>query len=299
MIKFELEKLMLEISSLCNYECEGCPNLLLPRGKGNMDVGLLKKIINETKDHVKKLILWNYGEPFMHPKIVDILNYLGKYPAIKIISTNGSQFYKFESLDFIKNIDVLVISVNGITQDVYSKHQAKGELLEVLAQTSRVTQYLKNSNTKVVLQMVANSYNIHQIPLLKSFAKKYNFDEVSIKSFNVMNGSEETFSKYVPTGTIYSRYKKKISQKKTMFKSDFCQSGMVINWNGEINLCCWDYQGRKIIGNAYKQNVRDVWKDPENVRLRDSIRKGEDLSFCMQCSNNRIIEKWEVNNNQG
>lgn len=278
------EKVMVEVSSICNYKCEGCPNLNLPRGNNNMDPELFYKIFDEIKFKTKKAMLWNFGEPLIHPEIENMLDYISSHPIFKVLSTNGALLSKFESYEFLKSLDVLVVSINGFTEETYAIHQKGGYLKNVEKSLPKLIQTLKNSKTVVNLQTVLHKGNLHEIDLVEKFAKKYAFDEYTIKSFNVMDSNEETHNKYVPNEAQYSRY-----SENQRIKSDFCKKGLVINWNGEVNPCCWDYKGENIIGNVNETSIYDVWKS--NNKFREEIDNGKYLPICNNCFDSRTIKK--------
>ncbi|MFH1650047.1 MAG: radical SAM protein [Candidatus Woesearchaeota archaeon] len=287
-----LRKLMIEISSRCNYTCEGCPNLDLPRGKGNMNSGLFKQIFDEVGNKVEKVMLWNYGEPLGHPEIETMLTYANQFSAVKVLSTNGSYFGRFRQLDFLRTLDVLVVSINGLDQETYSFHQKGGILQNVIAGTKRVCDYLKDSNTITVFQTVVNRRNLAQVPRIDEFARALGFKEVTLKSFNVMDDSDATFDRFVPAVTGFTRYDGHKDKRISTEKSTFCQDGLVINWNGEVNPCCWDYKGTHILGSVLTDTISNIWDNSKP--LRDSLAHGTNLDICGNCEVNRSIARWQI-----
>ena len=58
----------------------------------------------------------------------------------------------------------------------------------------------------------------------------------------------------------------------------------VIDVEGNIVLCCNDYKGKHIMGNVMERHLYDIWKDPNNVWLRNKIYRGSlDLKICQEC----------------
>lgn len=58
----------------------------------------------------------------------------------------------------------------------------------------------------------------------------------------------------------------------------------VINTFGDVILCCNDFHGRYVSGNISDRHLVEIWRDPENVRLRKRIYKGYyELPICRNC----------------
>ena len=98
----------LELTNKCNFHCEFCPSDSQTRLHGYMDLSLAKKIFNEISE--KKLVsqvhLHLMGEPTLHPKLNEILNYARDKNVIINLTTNGSTLVK-------KKVPTLLESISG------------------------------------------------------------------------------------------------------------------------------------------------------------------------------------------
>ncbi|MHC4487647.1 MAG: radical SAM/SPASM domain-containing protein [Planctomycetota bacterium] len=58
----------------------------------------------------------------------------------------------------------------------------------------------------------------------------------------------------------------------------------VINTFGDVILCCNDFHSRYISGNIMTRHLSEIWQDPQNIKLRKRIYKGNfDLPICQNC----------------
>ncbi|MBF0541171.1 MAG: SPASM domain-containing protein [Nitrospirae bacterium] len=58
----------------------------------------------------------------------------------------------------------------------------------------------------------------------------------------------------------------------------------VLNSNGDVILCCNDYQNSHICGNILERSLTEIWQDKKNINLRRRIFKGYfDLPICKNC----------------
>ena len=84
--------LLFELTNKCNFHCTFCPSDSQTRDIGSMDVELVKRLYEEAADkRIDSVVnLHLMGEPTLHPKLIEILNF-GASKNIKTgLVTNGS-----------------------------------------------------------------------------------------------------------------------------------------------------------------------------------------------------------------
>lgn len=138
--------------------------------------------------------------------------------------------------------------------------------------------------------------NMDQLSQLESFGKEHGFDEVVLKSFNVMDHKEETLKKYVPDIKKFSRYADgSLKNAPTLNNTDFpCLNWFVINNDGSVNPCCWDYKGEFVFGNVNIEGVKGVWNNYRSEKNRKDIKEGRFLNICGDCTTNTDIARFNL-----
>lgn len=289
----KLQRLNLELTSRCNYACVGCPTHELIRGKGSIDSRLYKKVFDEVGNDIDRVFLWGYGEPLLHPQATELIRYAGErdFSARKVLSTTGWKLEDLSDIEALTKLDELIISINGLTPEVYAKHQINGDLEKVLRGVERISPMLADSNTRFIMQIVAHKGNLVELPAAEKFARRYGFDMLVVKSFNVMDRTSETFDRFVPIGTRYSRYSKGLNDPAKVPESGIypCEEAMVINWDGSVNPCCWDYKGEYNFGNVGDNGVYSVWNNSFYKQHQENIRKNKFLDICVDCANSKTV----------
>jgi radical SAM protein with 4Fe4S-binding SPASM domain len=289
-MKNKLKRLNLELSAHCSYTCVGCPNTYMERKKGYMSEELFKNIIDEIDGTVEEIFLWNYGESLLNPHISDIIKYSGNKQIKTILSTTGHTLSDREDISFLTYIDELILSINGFDDETYLFHQKNGNFEKIKQGLERIMPSLQNSDSSYILQTVINSKNIDQIKIAKEFAKQFGFKKLLLKSFNVMDNNQSTFDIFVPNQQKFSRY----GDIKKRRKEEPCLEGMVINWNGDVNPCCWDYEGKIILGNVKDSGVFGVWDSQNMEKSHNTIKNKEYYPICIDCRAGKIIEEWNI-----
>ncbi|MBF0567407.1 MAG: radical SAM protein [Nitrospirae bacterium] len=125
--------IFLETNATCNLRCKRCDRkkILEAREMPHMPIDLFKEIINDlnTLENFKALILHNYGEPFLHKDIYDMLLYTRhSAPFINTyISTNGLLIDSEEKQRIVANtVDQIVFSIDGSSEASYIQYRQGG-----------------------------------------------------------------------------------------------------------------------------------------------------------------------------
>ncbi|MEB2308208.1 MAG: radical SAM protein [Candidatus Brocadiaceae bacterium] len=115
-----------DIVGFCNAKCPYCHSGIHRIGRGNkIPVELFEKTLMKLLD--KNVItkgtvisLYSWGEPFLYNEIHNIINCINKLDLKYAVSTNASQV-PFIDKAFVKNLDHIVFSMPGFSQESYSR----------------------------------------------------------------------------------------------------------------------------------------------------------------------------------
>jgi len=84
-------------------------------------------------------------------------------------------------------------------------------------------------------------------------------------------------------------------------KRNFCSridDCMTILVDGSVALCCWDYEGRVILGNLKNSTIKEVWVGEELKKVREALknRDWKNLPLCVNCDfiNQNIIYRQAI-----
>jgi len=135
----QIPRLFIEPTVLCNLDCyksvcNKASGIFETRSDKMMDLELFKHIVDQTGSRLTRLDLFNYGESFVNPQAVDMIEYFkNKYPAPYLyVSTNGMMLDE-EKIDRIvaAGIDEITFSVDGADQETYGKYRIGGSFKHV------------------------------------------------------------------------------------------------------------------------------------------------------------------------
>lgn len=286
----------IEVSRVCNLKCHACPmGSNKVKNKKLMSYNDFKKIIKLVNRSVKEISLFNFGEPLLNPHIIKMIKF-AKDNGIKIINlhSNGLLLNKELSQGLIESgLDNISVSIDGVSNETYTKYRVGGDLNKLLKNIREFVGIKKDMGVKkpiIEAQLVIMKHNENEIDKFSEICKDIGVDRVVYKTFNAdMSGYEDrnTNSKFIPTNIKYSRYKTtKAKEIDNCYKLDHCMwpwENLVVNANGDIALCCNDYNADYKLGNILKD---DNWWDIENRRKlqNDMIRDKSKIKICKHCS---------------
>ena len=122
--------LNIEPTNACNAKCYYCPNgeVVMNQGVSFLDINDYKRIIDQIKSH--KLIMLNFhkdGEPLLHKKLPDMVDYAKEKNAADVIhlNTNGILINNKVGRGIIeRGIDDITVSIDAANKNTYQ--QLKG-----------------------------------------------------------------------------------------------------------------------------------------------------------------------------
>jgi hypothetical protein len=152
-------RLVLEPTIKCNIRCtnETC-NIANDaafhlRREDFMAWPLYCKLIDEVGPHIKNLYFYNYGEPFAHPKALDMLAYAKKVnPSVQVTtSTNGILLAREGLPERIVDeglVDWICFTIGGIDQETYGRYHKAGSYEKAMTGMRRLVEAKRRAGKK-------------------------------------------------------------------------------------------------------------------------------------------------------
>lgn len=286
--------LSIEPTTACNLRCPECPSGLrsFSRATGTMKVGFLDDIVGELSDTLLFLILYFQGEPFIHPRFLDMVHLAHQKNIYTITSTNGHFLDEHNAhLTVESGLDRLIISLDGSTQEVYETYRKAGDLSQVLDGTANLVaakKKLRANNPHIIFQTLVLETNRHQIPDIYRLAKKLGVNEVKLKTAQFYDYTyghplmpkDDQYSRYQqnPDGTYRLKYKLQ-NQCWKMWHS------AVVTWDGKVVPCCFDKDAKHLMGDLSQMPFSSIWASDTYHNFRTTILKGRShIDICTNCS---------------
>ncbi|MBN2067467.1 MAG: SPASM domain-containing protein [Candidatus Diapherotrites archaeon] len=302
-------KLSLDPTSICQLKCPLCPTGQgsNARSRGRMEFSSYKKLVDEIAPFLYEIDLNNWGEPFLNKDLIKMIGYAHKKRIRTSVNTNlNVALSESDAEKLVKSgLDVLYISMDGITQKTYEKYRVGGNLQTVwdnIALVSGKKKELGLKKPRIFWQFLVSRFNEHELPELQAVKERLGVDELVIGFLRSDMGKEiftpdrekvESLKKWLPKNESLSRYDYK--EKKRKLQKGFCHFlwfVSVVNWNGSVSPCCASYNEKLDFGNAFKEGFKTVWNNEKYVAARKAVasRKPESKTVCDNCIKTGFID---------
>jgi len=296
--------MMVEPSTFCNLRCTLCPVTIgLDRPTGNMEMDIFKKLIQEVGEYIFTLLLWDWGEPFMNPRIYDMITLAKEHNIKTITSTNGHIFENKEHADRVirSGLDTVIFAIDGIHQDTYEIYRQGGKLQSALKGIENIVAGKRELNSKtpyVVFRFIVMGQNEHEIPQLKKLAESLGVDALALKTLNaasqdpyfvIESPKREDYKYLLPENIKYRRFKFGPEGLQSIrLKRNPCRNMWntpCVHWNGTITPCTYDPRDQYVLGDLRKNSFKEIWNGKEYRKMRKQFRsEWEKINLCTECS---------------
>ena len=253
---------------------------------------LFKKIIDENAAELTYLHLYFQGEPYLHPQFLELVKYANDQKVFTATSTNAhylSEQNVGKTLD--SGLKQLIVSMDGITQEVYQDYRIGGSLSKVQEGLKLLIEKRaerKQLYPRVILQFLVTGKNEHQLNQLKSWASEMKVDELQLKStqiYDFENGSE-----LIPSEEKYSRYELGKNGKWKLKKAieNKCWrmwQGAVVTWDGRVVPCCFDKDAEHVMGQINYTPMAEIWQNSNYQQFRKQLLSDRrEIEMCKNCT---------------
>ena len=262
--------LEIETTNLCQLACPFCPHHKMERKKGIMTWDVLKKTIEEAKGKTKTCYMHQIGEPLIHPNQVDMIKYVHDAGIRVSISTNAMLLdIAMTKRLFNSGLDELTLAIDSLKPETYAKLRVKGDFQRVIRNIDLCLEYAggltayRIESPVIEVQVIVTKDNVSEIPAFKAkyepmLSRIGNGSYLRIKQFS-------TFAGRVPDMSPEPSKPLRFTCKKLW-------THIGIQWNGDMSLCCRDYDSEMIVGNIMNQTIEEVWNSDDYNKLRQYHR---------------------------
>lgn len=284
----------IEPTTSCNLRCPECPSGLrsFTRPTGMLDDKLYKQVIDELSETLLYLIFYFQGEPYLHPKFLDLVRYAANKGIYTATSTNAHYLNDTNAKKTVESgLDRMIISIDGTTQEVYEQYRIGGNLSKVIEGTKNIVHWkreLKSKTPHIIFQFLVVKPNEHQLEEVRQLAKEVGVDEVAFKTAQIYD--YEHGSNLIPSIDKFSRYKQTLDgtyqiKNKLLDNCWKMWHSCVITWDGLVVPCCFDKDGEYRLGDLKKQTFKELWQSKPYKDFRKSLTNARaEIEMCKNCT---------------
>ncbi len=261
----------IETTNKCNAACTICPRPTMKRAKGVMRQDIFERLVAECAEgRCRVLRLYNFGEPLMDPDLPARIEFAKRSGVRRVkIFTNGSLLSGERAERLLESgLDEIKISIDGADPEEFARLR-KGLRLEKIVENVRRFVEMRTASGRgrsplVVATCTQTSDREGTERLLRGVV-----DRIDYAPFHNWTGSLSALAR--------PRARKPCSRVWQTF---------TVHWNGDVALCCLDFDGREILGNVEKSSIREIRQSPRYRELRrlHALSRQDEIPLCRECT---------------
>jgi radical SAM protein with 4Fe4S-binding SPASM domain len=257
-------------STICNLRCPNCEaHDQKTHEKRMLDFKDFKTIINKIKKHCIRVSLYDTGEPLLNKNIYRMIKYVSDINISTLISTNLTIFETHKNLQALSEsrLTVLAVSIDGITQETYSKYRIRGDVSIVKQALEAIIKHKKKNGDRWPLtdaQIIRFKHLENQKDGIERYLSDIGVDQITWK--------EDTWG--------FNPIDSDINHKENKSRGCFwLYMGPMIRPDGNVYPCCGLGFGRFPYGNIFKDNLSEIWNNRYYRFSRILFQKGPNLEY--------------------
>ena len=285
----------IEVAAICDLACPFCFREFIVTPDKIIEDKFCYNLIDQAAEMNVPSIKFNWrGEPLLHPKIYEYINYAKKKGILEtIINTNATNLTEENSKKLIQSgLDLIIYSFDGGTKKTYEKMRPgrfkPNSFEKVYGNIKNFKKVRDKLNSKfpfTKIQMILTKETIYEVDSFFNNFENY-VDNVSCNQYTERGGDISDLnnlekSKYknllkkhkLPMNTPYMKdIEGNISVSKGRLPCKQPYQRLLVTYEGKVGMCCYDWGARHTIGYASKTALNNL-KDYSNIS--DSIKKNK------------------------
>ena len=270
--------LLIEPVSACNLRCPFCfqtdKSFTKKPFMGVIDFDFFKKIVDQADElGVGAITIASRGEPTMHKKYSEMLEYMNQKQNIFEIKSNTNGTYLTENIChaiFKNEMTQIVISSDHYIKEDYERLRLGSNFEKVVKNVDMLfkirKRYYPNSSTEIRISGIDNERNL---------------DRKKFKDFWIKRCD------HVSAGFPLERWNTYENEVSTDVK-DPCENlwdRMYVWFDGKVNPCDADYKSYLSYGNANDYNLKELWNSKiiSNIRNLHTSNNRDKVNPCDRC----------------
>lgn len=294
-------------STACNLKC-----LLCPVGTGKvasqasrMSFETFEMVLGKLPGTVSHIKLFNLGEPFLNP---DILRMIAAAAAAGFTVDTHTNFSFSRDDGFFtelarSGLAALIVSLDGASQETYSKYRRGGDFELVLDNIKRLIQARRElglHSPVVVWKFLVNRWNEHEIETARQMASSLGIEFATdlmgladdLPDCDIGTPLEERMKTWLPMDPQYIKPCYQGTYRRPLFDEPCGELFLrpVVKPDGKVVPCCWVTNKRNAFGDLAEQSFEGIWQNTKYASARELFAEMTCVepnvrTVCHECSN--------------
>lgn len=312
----------------CNLRCQMCSIQFRKDGPpygppAFMEFATFTRVVDSFIG-LQELHLQGLGEPMMHPRFFDMVEYAAKR-GIKVTTNSNLTLLNEKRAErcVTSGLHRLHVSIDGATAETYERIRIRAHFERIVSNLERILSartHLHSNYPRLHLVMVIMRQNLHELPDLVRLAHRWSVDQIFVQHLCHDFGELSLPANYLPMRDFVQqetlleedpqRVDKYFQEARNVAKAlgvelrlphvrlrlhppgtpgptrcDWPWRGAYITYQGYAMPCCMVSTPDRInFGKVTEQGVEPLWNSSEYQGFRDQLSSDEPPEICRSCS---------------
>jgi radical SAM protein with 4Fe4S-binding SPASM domain len=290
--------LIVDPTNVCNLRCPLCPTGLGEPGRKSalMPWETFTRVIDQLSPWAYEANLYNWGESTLHPHIWDMIRYATSRNLATNLSTNLNDVSN-NAVDGIieSGLEYLCLSIDGATQETYSRYRVRGNLDVVLQNVRKLIERKKELGSPTPItewQFIVFRHNAHEAERARELAAELGVDRFRLIPpgipFESPNPAELRKKWFVSTSEGGEEEDHRKPLKSPCF---YLYRSFTVNPDGGTAPCCVVYGKHNDFGQILQQDFDEIWNNEKYRSARSQFRRNGRITTPTVCDRCDWFEK--------
>ena len=280
-------QVIVDVTEVCNLACIHCPHPQFKKSEHYaaryLDVDLHNKMVDEVREfgqgRTQFIRYTSNGEPLVHPKIYDMLDYAVKNSGVFVtVTTNGTIMNEKRIAKLLASgLHMVDISIDAASAETYARVRVNGDLEVTRGNVLKLLEIKRRANarTRIVVSFVEQPENTHETGMFKSYWKDAGADQVVIRRLHSAAGGVTRIADSMRAKQAHE----------ARYPCLYPWERILINARGELAFCPQDWVHGSVVTSYCNTTIREVWQGEYYRKLREAHLTNNfcNHKFCGQC----------------
>jgi radical SAM protein with 4Fe4S-binding SPASM domain len=264
-----------------------------------MSLECFQRTVDQFADHAYEVYLHNWGEPLLNSAIFSMIDYAAKKNLGTNMSSNLNTVRESDVENLVASrLEYLVVSLDGITEEVYQHYRRRGRFQDVFENLRRLID-LRNRRGKktpfVEWQFIVMKHNKHQVDSARAMAKAIGVDYLRFipvgLPFDARNKAELREDWFPVVGEGSGVYQYQYLQKPRRSACFYLYRTLTVNPDRRVTPCCIVYGDRNDFGDLDTESPEAIWNNEKYQSARALFSPNGRLKTHTVCERCHIFEQ--------
>lgn len=278
----------IEMTNTCNFRCLMCPtgNHSMTRTSGFMSEEVFDRILEQTTPHKTPLRFIMWGEPTLHPKLIEYISQAHANGIMTHLNTNGSKLDReYIELLIDAGLDSIKFSFQGVDRKSYEEMR-NTDFFEELLDVIKLFRDIRGNRERPYMH-VSSSITYETREQVQEFKTRMSelVDEISLGR-TVFHNADLNAVRLRPAE--FEMLKTLKDQESVVREHPECPEvfdKMSIDWNGTVLACCDDPDNEMALGSIMNHTLEELWHSDQLQYYRTMLAdmRHDELPRCKTC----------------